>query len=473
VQRPRYLVVVTVTLLVVAGCSAGGPVGESASPTQSVTDGTPADGVLDGNGTLAVHFINVGQSASTLIVGPTGETMLIDTGDFTDDGDQVLRYLEDRGVDRIDYLVVSHNDADHIGGNAAVIEYFETEANGIGAIYDPGIPAATRTYSEYLDAVEAHDVTLYETREGDSIPFEAVDVTVMGPPETHLSDGARNENNVVLRLAFGETSVLLPGDAEERQEAYLLEEYGTALNATVLVAGHHGSNTSSSDAFLDAAAPAAVVVSSGYNSSYGHPHEDVLDRLAERSIPAFWTATHGDIVMVSDGTEVTVDTQREAPTFPRVLRDGAPIAPDATDPVETRARISGAGVQTPVATDGGTATRTPAAGEHDLAISEIHADAAGDDRENLTDEYVVFTNTGEEPLDLSGWTVNDEAGHTYTVPDGTTLAPGETLTLYTGSGTDTESALYWGSGRPIWNNDGDTVTVTTAAGEVLGGESYP
>lgn len=457
-----------------AGCITGGPVDEATSPTQSLPDGTPADGEPgETDGTLSVEFINVGQSASTLVVGPTGETMLIDTGGFTDDGEHVLRYLEEREVDRIDYLVISHNDADHIGGNAAVIEYFETEADGIGAIYDPGVAAATQTYSEYLDAVEAHDVTLYETREGDTIPFDEVDVQVMGPPEPYLKDGVRNENNIVLRLTFGETSVLLPGDVEQAQEGYLLEEYGPALNATVLAAGHHGSSTSSSGAFLDAVAPAAVVISSAYESRYGHPHEAVLDRPAERSLPTFWTATHGDIVMVSDGTEVTVKTQREAPTFPRVLRDGDPTAPDATDPVRTRARISGAGVRTPVATDGGTETSTPVAADDALTVSEIHADAAGDDRENLTDEYVVFTNTGAEPLDLSGWIVSDEAGHTYIVPDETTLEPGGTLTLYTGSGPDAESELYWGSGRPIWNNDGDTVTVTTTAGDVLLSESYP
>jgi micrococcal nuclease len=100
-------------------------------------------------------------------------------------------------------------------------------------------------------------------------------------------------------------------------------------------------------------------------------------------------------------------------------------------------------------------------------VSEIHADAEGDDRENLNDEYVVLKNTGDTELHLSGWTVSDEANHTYTFSDGTTLGPGETLTLYTGSGTDGDGAYYWGSGSPIWNNGGDTVTVRNASGEVV------
>jgi len=471
-QARRLALIVLGVALVLGGCT-GWPVDDGASPTESLPGETPAAGDGAPDGSLAVHAINVGQSSSTLVVAPTGETILVDTGDFTDDGEHVLAYLERHGVDRIDHLVVSHNDADHIGGNAAVIEHLETEGEGVGAVYDPGIAASTETYSEYLDAVETHDVTLYETREGDSIPVDGVDVAVLGPPEPYIESEARNENSVVLRLAFGETSVLLPGDAEDDQEAYLVDNYGEKLDATVLLAGHHGSAGSSSPAFLDAVAPAVVVVSSAYDSRYGHPHEETLDRFAERSLPTFWTATHGDVVLVSDGSEVTIRSQRAAPTFPRVLRDGDPVPPGTADGVTTRARITGGGVETPVATDGGTAAATPEGTDGELAVATIHADAAGDDRENLADEYVVFENVGEGTLDLAGWTVSDESGRRYTVPAGTTLAPGERLTLYTGSGTDTDGALYWDAGRPIWNNDGDTVTVTSRAGDVRLTESYP
>jgi competence protein ComEC len=121
-----------------------------------------------------------------------------------------------------------------------------------------------------------------------------------------------------------------------------------------------------------------------------------------------------------------------------------------------------------VATDGGITTAAPAA----LAVAEINADAAGDDRENLNDEYVVFENTGSDPLDFSGWTVEDDVGQTYTVPEGTTLDPGATVTLHTGSGEDTETDLYWGSGSPIWNNGGDTVIVRTPDGTVVIEEAY-
>jgi competence protein ComEC len=462
------LVAVLALLVVLAGCGGAGPVDGGDDP-----DGTPESPATatatatQPEGTLEVHFINVGQSVSTLVVGPTGETMLIDTGHYNDDGAHVLTYLERHDIDRVDHLVVSHNDADHIGGNAAIIEHFETEADGIGAVYDPGIAASTRTYESYLDAVEAHDVTLYETREGDAIPFEGVDVAVLGPPDPYLENEARNENSIVLKLTHGETSFLFSGDAEDDQEAYLVETYGDGLRSTVLKAGHHGSSSSSTEPFLDAAGPEAVVVSSAYDSRYGHPTDEVLRRFADRSLSTYWTAVHGDVVLVSDGQGVAVRTQATAPTAPLDLRDGDPIDPGNQRVVADRARLGGGSSPTltppSTATDGG--TDTPTGGDGELAVAEVHADAEGDDRENLDDEYVVFENAGDDTLDLSGWTVEDAAGRTYAFPDGYTLAPGETVTLRTGTGTDGGGDLYWGSGSPVWNNDGDTVIVHNSDGD--------
>ncbi|WP_123624567.1 lamin tail domain-containing protein [Halorubrum sp. CSM-61] len=475
----RILLVAVIVLL--AGCAGAVPGDPTPAESGSNTDSTAETA----NGTVAVHYINVGQSVSTLVVGPEGETMLVDTGHYDDDGEHVLRYLRRHDVTRIDHLVTSHNDADHIGGNAAVIDYFETEVDGIGAIYDPGIAASTQTYDEYLDAVEEHDVTLYETREGDAIQFGEVDVDVLGPPEPYLENEGRNENSIVLRLAHGETSFLLTGDAEDDQEAYLIDAYGAELESTVLKAGHHGSASSSSEPFLDAVQPRAVVVSSAYDSQYGHPHEEVLQRLSDRSIPTYWTATHGDTVLVSDGSGVSVQTQRDAPTDPLALREGDPVAPGTSGGVVERARLGGG------AEDGGETDETDETDDADDAddadeenetgstepsaaveVAAINADAEGDDRENLNDEYVVFENAGDEPIDLSGWTVEDEAARSYEFPEGFTLGAGATVTLRTGSGADTDAELYWGSGSPVWNNDGDTVILSTPDGERVLEVSY-
>jgi competence protein ComEC len=271
---------------------------------------------------------------------------------------------------------------------------------------------------------------------------------------------------------------LLSGDAEDDQEAYLVDTYRNQLESTVLKAGHHGSSSSSSEPFLDTVAPQTVVVSSAYDSQYGHPTETVLQRFADRSIPAFWTATHGNTVFVSNGTTVSVRTQQPAPTEPTALRDGSSIPPGTSGEVTERLLLTGDGTTTvdsdsSESTDGSDEKTTPADDSAtNFEIVDINADAEGDDRENLNDEYVTFQNTGEQPLDISGWTLEDAADHSYTFPEGTTVDPQATITVRTGSGTNTDTDLYWGSGSPIWNNGGDTIIVQTADGTTVLEETY-
>jgi len=479
-SRCAVLVGFVVLLVVLAGCTGG--VGGGQDATRTPTTGVVAaqnettTGAGGPNGTLAVHVIDVGQGAATLVVGPTGETMLVDSGNWRDDGQYVLDYLRRLNVTRIDALVTTHADADHIGGHAAVIRYYETQADGVGAVYDPGIASSSQVYGRYLDAVERYNVTLYRTRAGDSIPLPGADVSVLAPPETDLAGGDRNSNSLVLRVAFGRTSVLLTGDAERAEEDYLVQRYGSGLHATVLQAGHHGSRSSSGPTFLDAVSPAAVVVSSDYDSQYGHPHQEVLDRLAARDIPTFWTAVHGTVVFESDGRTMTVLAQQPATTDPLALRSAEPVALASPLPERQVAQIAGqlvtqqlgptAETSTTVATDGG------ANGTGGLRLVRVHADAAGDDRTNLNDEYLVFANDGPDPLALGGWTVEDAAGHRYTVPAGVELPPGETLTLHTGTGSDAGTDYYCGSGEPIWNNGGDTVIVRRPDGTTALEEPY-
>lgn len=465
-------VLVVVGLLVLAGCTAGTG-SPSSAPEVTATaapdgEGQPSDGTAAAanvSGTLSVHFINVGQGDSTLIVGPAGETVLVDTGDFRDDGAYVIDYLDSQGVDRIDALVSTHADADHIGGHAAVIEYYETEKRGVGAVYDPGVAASTATYDRYLDTVEQYDVPLYRTLAGDRIPLDGARVTVLGPPQPYLADGERNDNSIVLRVAFGRTSVLLTGDAGPVEEPYLVENHDAALDVTLLKVGHHGSSSSTSAALLNAATPNAAVVSSAYDSRYGHPHEEVLRRLAARSVPTYWTGTHGTIVATSDGAVFEVATQAAATTRPRDLRVDAPVSPDTRGPVVVRAAYRNT-------ESGGATSAATTSPETRIEISTIHADAAGDDRENLTDEYVVVTNRGSERVDLSGWALTDESGARYTFSQGTALDPGESVTVRTGDGTDTATDRYWDAGRPVWNNDGDTVTLLRTDGGVVTERSY-
>jgi competence protein ComEC len=493
--RRRLLRVLAVVVLVaLAGCAGG--VGDGAIARTDTTDAAPDSRTATGsqatvnapNGTLSLHFLDVGQGSSIFVEGPTGETMLVDSGDWRDDGQGVLAYLDARGVTELDYLVTSHADADHIGGHAAVIEHFETEGQGVGAIYDPGITASSQTYDEYLDAVEAHDVPLYETRAGDPIPMGGVDAEVLAPPRRHLAGGDRNENSIVLWLEFGDSTFLLPGDGETASEEFLVDEYGDGLNATVLSAGHHGSASSSSASFLAAVTPRVAVISSAYDSQYGHPHEEVLSRFAERGIRTYWTATHGAVRLTSNGSAVTVAAQREAPTDALALRSGDPsdAAPGEDLAVRAVVPVDGPVSDAPPATTesptttttsetsigSSTTTTDQTSGSGSLSVVEVHEDAPGNDNENPNGEYVVFENDGGEPLDLGGWTVTDEADHEYAFPSGFELGAGEQVTLYTGSGTDTETELYWGMERAVWNNAGDTVTVRDDDGSVVTQEAY-
>jgi micrococcal nuclease len=119
-----------------------------------------------------------------------------------------------------------------------------------------------------------------------------------------------------------------------------------------------------------------------------------------------------------------------------------------------------------------TPTATSEPGDSQLTVWDIHEDAQGNDHENLNDEYIEFKNTGDEALDLTGWTVADEADHTYRFPKGFTLEPGGVVTLHTGSGTDTDTDLYWGSGRAVWNNGGDTIIVSDETENVVIAREY-
>ena len=330
-MRRWILLGVVVVLVVLSGCVGlsgddtaddigGEPTGGDDTRQTDDTDPVPGDGAGEGTaGTLEVHYIDVGQADSTLLVTPGGETVLVDTGDWRDDGEAVIDYLESLGVDRIDHLVATHPHADHIGGHAAVIEHFEEERNGIGAVYDAGQPHDTLTYERYLDAVDAYGHELLLVEEGDELPLDsgAVEALVLNPPAD--SAGGFHRNSIALAVEFGDVRYLLTGDAEQTAETRLVAEWADELDVDVYQAGHHGSSTSSTAAFVDAVDPQTAVISSGYNSQFGHPHDEVLERLAGRGVETYWTGVHGDVVVTTDGTAVEVTPAESFSTDPMDL----------------------------------------------------------------------------------------------------------------------------------------------------------
>lgn len=321
-------VVAVVLMVALAGCLGGIPF-DSAS-TNETDESNEGDELNEGDesaGALEIHAIDVGQADATLLVGPE-ETMLIDSGDWHDDGEHVLAYLDSQDVERIDYLVTTHAHADHIGGHALIIDHYETEKEGVGQVWDPGVTHTSGVYEGYLDAIEEHDVDLIEARAGDEIPF-ASGATVYNPPEERESDDL-HDNSLSLRVTFGETSFLATGDAEANAEERMVAEYGNELESDIYQAGHHGSATSSTPAFLDRVDPEISVISSGYDSQYDHPSETVLESFDERGIETYWTATHGTAVFVSDGETFAVESETDGTTDPLELREELPANESAS-----------------------------------------------------------------------------------------------------------------------------------------------
>jgi len=333
----RRLAVSLVLLLLVgtAGCLGAIELQPDSGPADTTASSpTPNASLEPVDADLSVHYIDVGQADATFVRGPDGETMLIDTGHWNDDGQTVIDYLEARGVDRIDYLVSTHAHADHIGGSAAVIEHYETEREGIGSVWDSGVPHTSQTYQDYLDAIETHDVTLYETRAGDEIPMAGATVEVLNPPADPGDD--LDANTLALRVGYGDAGFLFTGDMTDATEPDLVERWGSDLQSTVYQVGHHGSSSSSTAEFLDTIDARVAVVSSAHDSEYGHPHEEPLERLAERGVATYWTGSHGTIVAGTDGEAVTVRSVADATTDPDDLTDAPPADASATASLSVR-----------------------------------------------------------------------------------------------------------------------------------------
>ncbi len=358
-MKQFFLLVFVATLLVLAGCADGAITDETAiegdddpdleaeaeveddssdaqDETTTDADATPESGEsetegseTDVDGELEIHHIDVGQGDATLLIEPTGETMLIDSGDWRQGGSDVIAYLEDQDVDRIDHLVATHGHADHIGGHDAIIEHYETEREGIGVAYDSGVAHTSQTYDRYLDAIEAYDVELLIVESGDSFAFGDSTVDVHNPPAGE-SGSDLHDNSVALTIEFGAFSYLTTGDAEADAEQRMVDEYGDRLEADVYQAGHHGSTTSSTAPFMDQVAPDAAIISSAYDSQYGHPHDEILEDFAERGIETYWTGVHGDIVLTTDGEEVRFETEHAFSTDGADLLEEKPTDEDDT-----------------------------------------------------------------------------------------------------------------------------------------------
>ena len=255
-------------------------------------------------GNVEYHFIDVGQGDATLIRTPEGD-ILIDTGENSAEED-LKNYLDLCGVDDLYYAVFTHPDSDHIGGADMILAEYE-----VLNVIKPDFEKATTVYTRMMKAIEAEGCTVYNALPGETYSLGEFDMFVLGPdPESKSKFGIEldsNNSSVVIRATWGNTSALLTGDAEEPEESSIMKTYSAShLGSMLLKVGHHGSRTSSTDAWLAAVDPQIAVISCGLNNSYGHPHAEVLAKLKSYvNDKIYRTDELGSIVFVTDGETFT------------------------------------------------------------------------------------------------------------------------------------------------------------------------
>lgn len=256
--------------------------------------------------TLRVVMLDVSQGDATVAILPDGRALLIDAGGlagttFDIGGRVVVPVLRALGVRRLHALVVTHGDPDHMAGAEAVIRRLPT------AVVWEGVPVPPHSGLRALAALVDGQRAVWRTlRPGDVERAGGVAIRVLHPPPPDWErQRVRNEDSVVIELRFHDVSILLPGDIGSETERALLPRL--ALGSTVILkAAHHGSATSSSEAWLEATRPRAVIVSAGRNNRFGHPAPVVVERLARRGVEMFTTAHDGAVFVETDGASATI-----------------------------------------------------------------------------------------------------------------------------------------------------------------------
>ena len=242
---------------------------------------------------VRLDVIDVGQGDCLLFTSSMGETMLIDAGPAAAK-DDVLYFLQQRNITKLDYVVATHPHEDHIGSMAALIRTFP-----IGTFFLPDITHTTATFRAMIQALEDAECDVVAAKAGEDIAWQTGTMRFISP-QPGFSETDLNNASAVLHIQFGDTSFLLTGDAEDLSEQAMLAAYSD-IRAQVLKVGHHGSSTSSTSAFLDAVQPKIALISCGADNSYGHPHRETMAGLARVSAAVYRTDTMGSISVLSDG----------------------------------------------------------------------------------------------------------------------------------------------------------------------------
>lgn len=261
--------------------------------------------------TLAAHFIDVGQGASVIFILKDNnsndmKTMLIDAGD-NDDEKRIVEYLKDVGVSKLDVVIGTHGHSDHIGGLDAVIDAFE-----IGSIYMPKASSNTATFEDVLTTIANKNLKVNTAKAGVSIALDPrLDIQLVGPVKNYDD---LNDMSAVVRIQFGESSFLVTADIEKTSESDIVAS-GANLQADVMQIPHHASDTSSTEAFLNAVNPTYGVIQVGAENNYGHPTVDVLERLNKHNIKIYRNDLQGYLSTLKINTALILNN---SPVFGQV-----------------------------------------------------------------------------------------------------------------------------------------------------------
>jgi len=261
----------------------------------------PGYGLNDGR--MQVHFLDVGQGDSALILY-NGSTILIDAGE-ADEGPGIVTYLKRQGVSDIDLLIATHPHSDHIGGMHDILGNFN-----VRSVIDSGMPHTTTTYQKFLETIDRKNITYSTVKRGDSFsPAPGLAFLILS-----ASDGSKdqdlNEGSIVLRATYGRVNILFEADAGTTTEESMIDS-GLPLESQVLKVTHHGSPYGTGRAFLERVRPEASIISVGAGNPFNHPAEDTVFRLENTGALLFRTDFDGSIVVRTDGMTFSVETAKK------------------------------------------------------------------------------------------------------------------------------------------------------------------
>lgn len=279
-NRIKYLLLFLM-LAMLCGCQA----------SASIQTGS-AEETLEQGDALTLHFLDVGQGLSILVENE-GQYLLYDGGD-RNASSFVVSYLKEQNVDQLSYVVASHFDADHLNGIVGVLNAFP-----VSTVIAPDYTTETNIYKSYLQVMASKQYEQVTPEPGSTFALGDAVITILGPIGNTYEKA--NDYSIILRIDHGDDSVLITGDAEYKSEQELVQS-GANLSCDIYVAGHHGSASSSSFEFLEQALPESVVISCAENSSYGHPHEETMEKFIALEADLYRTDKQGTITATSDGS---------------------------------------------------------------------------------------------------------------------------------------------------------------------------